>query len=192
MNVSDVATQTFAGNPLTLLNTFLIIITILLSYNAYKFRTRASVRESLEQLDDVEFRKEKLRPILHELDFRLIRKHRTTVHLKYYTFGREPASASLSNKNLFWRTFYQLNNKDADGIPTEQLREAIAGKSRELDKVEKVWIEDTGIYLQFKTGNAVQVRRWTEDVLQNLITWHTTNNETFSETFGVDPLEIDE
>lgn len=75
---------------LTVFYTVLIGITILLSYQSFKFQTRTNIQESLEQLEDVEFNNEKLRPILHELVFRPVRGHRTTVHLKYYRFGRNP------------------------------------------------------------------------------------------------------
>lgn len=62
-----------SDNFLTIFNTFLIGITILLSYQSFKFQTRTGIRESLEQLEDVEFYNEKFSPILHKLIFRPIR-----------------------------------------------------------------------------------------------------------------------
>lgn len=174
---------------LTVFNTFLIGITFLLSYQSFKFQTRTGIRESLEQLEDVEFKKEKLRPILHELVFRPVRGHRATVHLKYYRFGRNPASANKSHYNVFHHTFHELNKRDSNGVPEDRLRQAIVSKLSELDEVADVWIEDTGIFLEYDTGNAVEVRRRTETVLQALTDWHTTDRETFMDTFDMDSWE---
>jgi hypothetical protein len=178
-----------SNNFLTIFNTALIGVTILLSYQSFKFQSRTSVRESLEQLDDVEFSKEKLKPILHEFIYQPIRGSRTIVQLKYYRFGKNPASASLSRQNLFSRTFYKLNGRDGSDIPEMRLRDAIVNKLSELDEVVNVWLEDTGIFIEFDTGNSVEVRRRTEIVLQSLNDWHTTDREQFMQTFNMDSWE---
>jgi len=189
MDFTDTASQFISKNFLTVFNTFLIGITILLSYQSYQFQTRTGIRESLEQLDDVEFNQEKLRPILHDFVFRPLRGHRATVHLKYYRFGTNPASANKSHYNVFERTFFYLNDRDASGIPEIRLRNAITEKLSGMAEIEDVWIEDTGIFLELDTGNAVEVRRRTEAVLQNLTDWHTTDKDTFMDRFDMDSWE---
>lgn len=185
----------FRNNVLTVINTSLILVTIYLSYQSFKFQTRTSIRESLEQLEDIDFYHEKFSPILYKFDFRPVRGHRTTVQLKYYSYGRNPASASDNQRDLFNRTFYILNDRDYSGIPTKRLRQAIAEKLLEAEAVTDVWTDDTGIFLEYDTGNAVEVRRRTEAIFQSLSNWHSTDQESFMETFGIDswePLEESE
>lgn len=179
---------TFAAqNPLTIFNTILLLFTGYLSYSSFKFQTRTSVRESLEQLDDVEFRQEKLRPILHELKFRPLRGHQTTVHLKYYTFGRAPESASRNAGRLFVQTHSQLDSMhEENDLSHQEFKNLLKSALESLDPVDRIEVDDTGIFLRFDTGNPVSVRRRTEQILQKLNEWHTTDQEAWIENVRVD------
>lgn len=189
MNLLESIVTFISENGLGIFNTILISVTILLSYQSFKFQTRTGIRESLEQLEDIEFSKEKLKPVLHEFVFKPFRGHRTTVQLKYYRYSTKPASASQNRDDLFHRTFYSIN-RDADTeIPEEKFREAIGAKLSTLDEVANVRLEDTGIFLEYDTGNAVEVRRRTEIVLKTLSNWHTTSDERFVETFDIEVEE---
>lgn len=181
------AVSTFiAENSLALFNTFLISVTIILSYQSIKFQSRTSIRESLEQLDDVEYSSEKLKPILHKFAFRPLRGHQTIVQLKYYRYSSQPATSSQSGPHLFQGTLYSINRHVESEIPKDEFLQAISRKLSTLDEVSDIWVEDTGIFLQYETGNSVEVRRRTETVLKNLNEWHTTSKERFVETFNVE------
>lgn len=175
-------------NPLTLFNTFLLIFTGYLSLSSYKFQSRTSIRESLEQLEDIEFRKEKLSPIMHDFGFRPIRGHRTTVQLKYYRFGKNPASASKLHNRLFHTTLYEANRTEEDKLSEDTFYDALQRKLSNLDGVNGVWIRNTGIFLTYDTGNAVEVRKRTEKALNMLSDWHTTNMERLTQQLEINHL----
>lgn len=169
-------------NPLTLFNSLLLIGTGWLSYSSYKFQSRAGVREALDQLEDIDIYRGKLSPILDEFTFKpLSGEFSSTVKLKYYKYGRNPASANKED-SLLSRTLYLLNDKAAsENITEEEFYRLLSESLEELPTVDAVAVNTNGIFLQFETVNAVQVRRRTEFVLEQIVEAHTADVDTLKE-----------
>ena len=59
-------------SPIQLVNLLLLVTTAILSARSFAFQARASVRESIEQLDDVEYQnanQRKVKALLHRFSF---------------------------------------------------------------------------------------------------------------------------
>ncbi|MCU4801333.1 hypothetical protein OB920_13210 [Halobacteria archaeon HArc-gm2] len=181
-------------NGLTIFNSLLLITTAVLSFSSQIFQTRTSIRESLEQLEDVEFHREKLKPILHNVEYFPLLKGKSTVLLKYYQEGRNPASANKP-LDLFTRTLNKAGRVHSDNrVFTKE--KAYSGIKRTLNEVEGVTVsrvDESGIYLEIPSADSVVVRERTDAVLTRLRELHTTSTSKFVEQHnieGVDPSEV--
>lgn len=165
---------------LTGLNTILIIGSLYLGYRTFVFQARAGIRESLEQLEDVAFNRSKLTAMLHEFDF--LRSH-STVLLKYYMPGRNPASANqptdLFHRQSPWR------KSDDEEFTQERSYEAVRRHVESTDGVTSSRVDEEGIFLEISSRNAVEIRSVADKVLRNLKAKVTSNPEAFAKNFQI-------
>ena len=161
-----------SSNPLTVFNSILLVLTGYLSYTSYIFQMRTGIRESLEQLEDIEIDRSKLRPILHSFKFSLLRGSKTIVQLKYYSDGRNPANANQPRR-LFRSERYKLA-RDHDDLETNNpIDEAdffrgIGEYITRTTPVKDAKAEPMGIMLHIYSDDAVEIRRVTESILDDL------------------------
>lgn len=185
----------FLNNPLTLFNSILLVVTGYLSYSTFKFQRRTSAREAIEQLEDVHFYRGKITPILSEYNFRPIFGNSfSVVKLKYYKYGKNPASANQET-DLFSETLNTINSGAGDeNLNNSNLYFLISEALESQPGVEMVTADENGIYAQFQTANAVQIRRKTEFILRVLSDAHTVNEQnlrTALEEESANPTEPD-
>ncbi len=183
--ISGKIVEYLSSNPLTVFNTLLLLFTGYLSYSSYVFQTRTSIRESLEQLDDVEFRKGKLRPMLHSYDHSIIRSA-CIVELKYYRNGRNPASANqLDEAFRFERhRIAKIHDDMNHGEPfdTNVFLSAVEESIPTLPKVTDTRVTADGIFIDIESSDAVLIRRRTQEVLECVYrTLNGINEETVEE-----------
>jgi len=181
MNLSNLVAQ----NPLTLFNTLLLVLTGYLSYTSYVFQKRTGVRESLEQLEDVEYGSGKLRPILHRFEFTPFLREKVEVQLKYYHFGKNPASAGVLN-DLFQRQLYQLNGRDSSysEYRQEDFESDIQEFLCDLNYCKSASVDSEGIVVTFQTTNAVEIRRRVNLIMQKLHKKRSTDLENWKEAIS--------
>jgi hypothetical protein len=143
---------------LTFINTTLIIGTILLGVSTYVFQKRTSLRESLEQLDSlwIEKRREYIGVFLHKFNyFPLI--HESAI-LKFYV--RRPTPNEKANVGMI------LN---AEEIFVE-IYDLSPEYFRKYDCVNKAWVDNSGLYVQTNTVDAVECRTLAEKIQIDLET----------------------
>lgn len=137
---------------LTLVNTILILGTIILGIQTTIFQRRTSLRESLEQLDS-------LHPpsgagyigiILHDFSYIPLWKERAV--LKFYV--RTPDRHGKANVGQIRNTKKHIE-KTYD-LSVEQFLED--------DIIEDTWVEDSGFYIETNTVDAVKCRTLAEDI----------------------------
>lgn len=174
-----------AQNPLTLFNTLLLVVTGYLSYTSYVFQKRTGVRESLEQLEDVEYGSGKLRPILHRFEFIPFLRKKVEVQLKYYHFGNSPASAGVLN-DLFQKQLYHLNGRDSSysEYGQEEFSSDIERALNSLDYCDSASVDSEGIVVMFQTTNAVEIRRRANLTMQKLYEMRSTDRGEWKEAIS--------
>jgi len=174
-----------AQNPLTVFNTLLLIFTGSLSYASYVFQKQTSIRESLEQLEDADYRFGKLRPMLHEFGYIPFRHCRVVVQLKYYQFGTEPSTAGEMSE-LFDKFLYRLNGRDSShpDYPREELESDLERTLSNAEYAESVDVNSQGILLTFNTLDAVLIRKNVNQVLQEIHDLRTNDLERWKEEVG--------
>lgn len=163
------------SNPLTAFNSILLVTTAYLSVSSYKFQTRAGIRESLEQLDDLDLGEEKFSPVLYEVKHRLFWKSRAVVQLKYYQFGKEPAAAARW-EDLFNVTLSKME-RGLDLKEDEYFSESAAiieiqNELMELHHVDNVYQGTQGFRLEIDSINALRIRRTVEIAFGIIHSWH--------------------
>lgn len=143
---------------LTFINTVLIIGTILLGVNTYVFQKRTSLRESLEQLDSlwIEKRREYIGIFLHKFDYLPLFQERAI--LKFYV--RKPTPGEKANVGMILNAEKTFN--EVFDLPPQYFRK--------YDGVKNTWIDDSGLYIQTNTVNAVECRALAEEIQIDLET----------------------
>ena len=179
--------DSISANPLNSVNFVLLVATAMLSYNSYIAQKRAGLRESLEQLDDVEYYQEKLKPILHEFDYIPFLKQESVVLLKYYKEGANPASSNRPTE-LFRQTLWRVRGKSHSGelITNESVYEALQKKLDKLEDLNVERVDESGIYFKINSVDPVFVRERTDVALTKLRDWQTTSKERFIDEFDLD------
>lgn len=171
MLISDIITY-LNQNPLTVFNTLLLVLTGYLSYSSYVFQVQTSIRESLEQLEDVELRRGKVRPILHDFNHSIISDSRTSVLLKYYHDGRNPANANQPRGPFRCVRYHLANHHDkmqaGEPVEEEKFLDGLEQSLPDIPGVITVTTNDSGIFLEIDSDDAVFVRRLTEDVMEKV------------------------
>lgn len=137
---------------LTLINTILIIGTIILGIQTTIFQKRTSLRESLEQIDSLYTTSGSLYigVILH--NFSYIPIFRQQAVLKFYM--RTPNRQGKANVGKIRNTKEHL--EETYGISVKQFSE--------YEIVERSWSEDSGFYIQTNTVDAVKCRALAENI----------------------------
>lgn len=133
---------------LSLLSLGLLVFTSILSYYSYSAQARTSVRESLEQLDDIELDRYKLKPILHRFEFGPLNP-KSVLLMKVYDTKHDRPDASVPETATD-----HLDEDDIEEI-ADRLNESELG-----DDLEDSYIDEDGIYFEIATRNAVAVRRF--------------------------------
>lgn len=131
---------------LQMITLVLIIFTSYLSYGSYKFQIRAAIRESLEQLDDIELgSQEKAKVMLHEFSYDLY-KPETTLLFQFYTIGDRPEAAAIPDSIMLQSLCEEQRNRFVDKIES-------------LDKVKYSRITETGIQIECIGKESVEIRQ---------------------------------
>jgi len=175
----DIASA-FLNNGFSVLNFALLLFTAVLSFNTYRFQKQAGLRESLEQLEDVEFLGGKLRPILHKFSYIPMVRATSMVELQYYQFGREPSSAGQLSKPLQIQ-YNSLTDRGSNEYSRQQFNSDLMKFIINRDKCKRVEVNDNGILLEFETVNPVVVRRRTRSILKLLNNNLSTDLETWKD-----------
>ncbi|WP_147439944.1 hypothetical protein [Haloarcula sp. Atlit-7R] len=143
---------------LSLMSLFLLVFTSLLSYFSYSAQARTGIRESLEQLDDVEINNSyKIKPILHRFNFGP-RKPKSTILVKLYKTQYNEATASIPGVGSD-----HLNEKDIEEIASKLKTE---GEFREL--LKNSYVNDDGVFFELSTRNAVEIRRFANNAMTQI------------------------
>jgi hypothetical protein len=160
--VRSMVSSLVAGQiAVSVVSLFLLIFTSVLSYYSYSAQARTGIRESLEQLDDVEISNTyKVKPILHEFDF-AFRDPRSVVLIKLYSTQYNEAAASVPQD-----TTTQI---EEDNLP--EILEDIRADSDFDDLLTDVWVNDDGVHLELRTRNAVEIRRLANAVMVEIRDW---------------------
>lgn len=195
MTVFDPIFEFLTANPLTTFNTLLLILTAYLGYSSFIFQNRTSVRESLEQLGDLELGHDILSPILHKYSYSLFRETETVVLLKYYTAGENPARA-VRYRKFFDRTFYRTfrNRSTGDDVSwgREEFTAAFQQHLLNEDFADDVRVADEGIYITLNKDSAVEIRRDIERILDHISRIHTTSGDTWESELAELPPESED
>lgn len=139
----------------TAFNFLLLMFTALLSYRSYVAQTRTGIRESLEQLDDVQLNGSvKIKPILHRFNFGIL-DPRTELYIKFYNFGQQPASASSLIDDV--GMFHPSRSDDM----VEYLNSY-------CPQVESTELRDDGLIIHVSSRNAVEIRRCTDQIMREI------------------------
>lgn len=158
------------STSLSVLNVLLVLLTILFTARSYASQVRTNVRESLEQLDDIEYEdrdRRKLKPILNEFDFGWIHhaslgvvgpRPRSEILLKEYRAGTHGQWASRTAEvseeaELRTRKTATLSKK---------LKRVEGGERTALTKLPETRIEGRtgeGLVVTVYSRNPVEVRR---------------------------------
>lgn len=156
-------------NPVTTLNTFLILGSIYLGYTGYIFQTRTSVRESLEQLDALEYKREKLQPILYEFTYTPLWKSKVVVQLKSYKKG-DVAGVSSPTKTLHVALHRRgYGHKDTGNtLSREDYMESIQWELNQIEGINDVKVQERDILFTILSTDAVRVRRLTEEAIDSI------------------------
>lgn len=184
VNMVSGLTEFVVNRPLTIFNSLLLILTGYLSYSTFKFQRRTSVREALEQLEDVHFYRGKITPILNEFEFNpVFGTSSSDVKLKYYKYGRNPATANQETK-LFSATLGRITGSQDDEMDDTELYSLISEALENQPGVEMAQASESGIHVRFQTANAVQIRRRTEFLLRFLSDAHSVNADNLREALS--------
>lgn len=141
---------------LTLINTFLILLTIGLGISTYVFQKRTSLRESLEQLDSlwVANRTEYIGVYLHEFDY--FPSARNSAVLKFYV--RRPTPEGKANVGMILnagQTLEESYNMNPEAFES-------------FGRVTESWADASGIYIKTNTVNSVKCRQLAEEIQMRL------------------------
>jgi hypothetical protein len=143
---------------LSLMSLFLLVFTSLLSYFSYSAQARTGIRESLEQLDDVEINNSyKIKPILHRFNFGPIYP-KSVILLKLYKTQYNEATASVPEEALD-----QLNEEDIEEIASE-----IKEKEEFRELLKNSYVNDDGVFFELTTRNAVAIRRFANNAMTQI------------------------
>lgn len=143
---------------LSLMSLFLLVFTSLLSYFSYSAQARTGIRESLEQLDDVEINSSyKIKPILHRFDFGPLNP-RSIILIKLYGTRYNEAAASIPKE-----ASYQL-----DAAEIEHLESDLKQEDEFSELIENSYINDDGVFFELTTRNPVAIRRFANNAMTQL------------------------
>ena len=143
---------------LSLMSLFLLVFTSLLSYFSYSAQARTGIRESLEQLDDVEINNSyKIKPILHRFNFGP-RNPKSVILIKLYKTQYNEATASIPGE-----ASDHLNQDDIEQIASELEQE---DEFRAL--LKNSYVDDDGVFFELTTRNAVAIRRFANNAMTQI------------------------
>jgi ribosomal protein L18E len=158
-NVTSSGVTLIVGQiALSLLSLGLLVFTTILSYFSYSAQARTGVRESLEQLDDVEINSSyKLKPILHRFEFGP-KNPKSVLLIKIYKTQYNEASASVPKA-----ASDQLNEDQIESI-TDKLY-----KDDEFHALlQDSGVNGDGIFFELATRNAVTARRFANSAMTEI------------------------
>lgn len=143
---------------LSLLSLILLVFTSILSYFSYSAQARAGIRESLEQLEDVEINSSyKIKPILHRFNFGPINPE-SIILLKIYKTNYNEATAGIPQNA-------------SDQLGKEQV-EHIAAKLNNEEEFKNLlknsYVDENGIVFELTTRNEVAIRRFANKSMTQL------------------------
>lgn len=143
---------------LSLLSLGLLVFTSILSYFSYSAQARTGIRESLEQLDDVEINSTyKLKPILHRFDFSL-KDPKSIILVKLYQTQHNEATASIPKK--------ASEQFDEDHI--EDVVEELEKDEEFSSVLDDSYVNEDGVFFVLTTRNAVKTRRFANRAVTEL------------------------
>lgn len=131
----------------------LLVITAFLSFQTHVFQYRTSIRESLEQLDDVEVTNTvKVRAILNKFDYwglsiQKLLYGKTTLLVKFHSMERVPEAASDPSCTMF----HWLQDDEVEEF-LEELEQSISG-------ISDVKSGDGEFEITIYSRNSVEIRR---------------------------------
>ncbi|MGM0388522.1 hypothetical protein [Natrinema limicola] len=129
-------------------NTALVLITLIISARSYKYQVNGAIRESIEQLYDLNVATNgRIKPILHSTDMVC---QKTIVEFKLYTGTNYTNTAKRARPNHF--DLY---------MEMEKLEEEV-GDVSDIDKSE------FGIEVTIKSVNPVKCRRVVEEIMEEI------------------------
>lgn len=151
MTLSQYLTNLIVDNPISALNLVLLCITIVLSVSSYSSQARMSVRESIEQLDDLEINHStKIKPALHDFDFGILNP-RSTVQFRILGAAQNPSTASqyVTSNSLF----HDSRNSEMESFLEQR------------DLVSKAEFNEPEVIVKIPSRNAVEVKQATEEIM---------------------------
>lgn len=138
---------------LTLLNTLLIVITILLGIQTTIFQRRTSLRESLEQLDPIEFGSSYIGVFLYEFNY-IPFLHKSVV-LKIYVRDSKTRGGGRVGSIHDMQVTLSAIRINPDYFFSYEL-------------VEDVWSDKSGLYIRCRSLDGVKCRKVAEHVLTKI------------------------
>jgi len=151
MTLSQYLTNLIVDNPISALNLVLLCITIVLSVSSYSSQARMSVRESIEQLDDLEVNHStKIKPSLHDFDFGILNP-RSTVQFRVLSPAQNPSTASkyITSSSLF----HESRNSEMESFLEQR------------DLVSRAEFNEPEVIVGISSRNAVEVKQATEEIM---------------------------
>jgi hypothetical protein len=143
---------------LSLISLVLLVFTSVLSYFSYSAQARTGIRESLEQLEDVEIdNRYKIKPILHRFSFGPCNPE-SVILLKIYQAQYNEATASIPEE-----ASDQLTEEDIEEIVTELNKE-----NEFRDLLKNSYVDEDGVSFELTTRNAVAVRRFANKAMTEI------------------------
>lgn len=158
-NATSFGSPFLAGQiAFSLLSLALLIFTSVLSYFSYSAQARTGIRESLEQIDDVEINNRyKLKPILHRFDFGPLNPNSTLLIKVYQTQYNESVASIPENATD------QLDEEEIETIVENVLEDS---EFREL--LGDSYLRKDGVYFELDTRNAVAIRRFANKAMEEI------------------------
>ena len=156
---------TASGGPLitgqialSVLSLFLLVFTSILGYFSYSAQARTGIRESIEQLDDVEITTSyKLKPILHRFEFGPL-DPKSVLLIKLYKTQHNEATASIPVEALG-----QYDQNDIEKVVGELEKD-----SEFRDVLEESYVGVDGIFFELSSRNGVAIRRFANKAMSEL------------------------
>lgn len=147
------------GFNISTLTLALLIFTSIMSAQAHRFQVQTSIRESVEQLDDIFITNAtKMKPIISGFKYLSrwdIYNSETEVLVKFYSSRQDLSSVSSPHHE----PFFWLNETQK-----EVLRQALEN----FETVESVRFTDGGLIFKAKSREAVDIRRATQTVMESI------------------------
>lgn len=132
----------------------LLFVTIYLSWQSRIAQKQMGIRQSLEELDDIEIDEHlKIKPLLHSFDYSF-RNSKTKVLFKLYEPGTKGRQASKPKK-----PDYSLYKQEKQ---IEWIENQLKGFDGYDDEIESLQSDKYGILLTLNTENPVTIRNWTD------------------------------